>query len=648
MKQALRIVLILFGTLVVFVVLAMLVLPRFMDARRIGDRMAAAVLERTGRELDLAGDVQVSVFPWPGVSLSQVSLGGPPELEEETFARADHLQLRGKLFPLLRGRMDLDRVVVRGLDLNLVRMEDGRVNWKFSQGAVLEEPALPRAPSPEDPSAPSLAALAPFSVGRMEIRDGSVRVTDHKDERSFRLHNLHMESSRVVEKEPFDFSIHSDFESAMPPVAGDFSLVARGRIEKGGERIAFHPARLDLRARGEVFGRELSDGRVESNVVVDLVREKVSLEDLEVRFFATRMGGRLELADFSPRPAVRFHLMGEELDLDYLRSALVRPQEHAPEAEGGGRGEFEETQPLQGVPPHSKSGGMPWAPLLAMELDGVVHMDRVRLQGGLLEEVLVGVGAKGGTLRLEPVRARLYGGQMESGFFLDARGAQPGIQGVKRLTGVQLGPMLRDMAGRETVSGTGDFSMDLRAEGHDGHSLLSSLQGNTVIMVREGALQGVNISRLIRDAHAVLRGQGGLDGEVGAEHTEFSRMSGTFLVHQGTARSEDLSLLSSLFTLRGTMEADLPRSRMDARTRIRVTEAFRARDGSRVEELLRLEIPLRISGPFESLRYSLDTEALARDLLRRRGQEILERFLPKEENRESPALEDPLRRLFRP
>lgn|GEM_PF-3112823 len=648
MKQALRFFFILFGMLVILLVLAMIVLPRFMDAQRVRDRVAATVLEHTGRQLDVAGDARVSAFPWLGVSLNHVSLGGPPGLEEETFARADRLQLRAKLLPLLWGRMDLDRIVVHGLDLSFVRTEDGRVNWKFTQPMTWEESAVPDAlPLGELSEEPPFAALAPLTVGGIQIVDGSVRLTDLEKGRSFRLHHLHVESSQVFEQEPFDFSMSFHFESHRPAAKGDVSLVTRGRVEQGGQRIAFHPLRLDLRANGEMFARELSDGRLESNAVVDLVREKVSMEDLQVHFFDTRLGGRLELTGFSAMPAVRLDLAGEELDLDRLGKVLGHHEEHVDGVDGSQGEEVLRTESSESVPSRSGSGGIPWAGLLAVELDGDVRVDRVKLQGGDFEEVRVVVSGKDGILRLDPVQARLYDGQMESSLILDARGAELEVQGAKRLSRVQLGALLRDLAGRENVSGTGELSLDLGSRGNDLEALLSSLRGNMAFMVRDGVLHGVNIPRLIQDAYALLRGQGGLGGEMGEEHTEFSQMSGSYTVRQGIARSEDLVLLSPLVTLRGNMEADLPRSRMDARTRVRVTEAFRARDGSRVEDMVRLEIPLRISGPLDNLRYSLDVEALGRDLLRQRGREILERFMPTEEDRERPALEDPFRRLFR-
>src|SRR5699024_10867059 len=129
MKKFLKI---LFSTLLVIILLiiiAVVVLPFVINPNDFKPQIAAQVEKMTGRELTLNGDIDLSVFPWLGVELQKVSLSNPPNFSKTPFAKAEDMEVRVKLLPLLKKRIVMDTVVLRGLDLNLVRNANGQTNW---------------------------------------------------------------------------------------------------------------------------------------------------------------------------------------------------------------------------------------------------------------------------------------------------------------------------------------------------------------------------------------------------------------------------------------------------------------------------------------------------------------------------------------
>jgi AsmA protein len=92
-------------------------------------RVAAAVKESTGRDLALAGDIKLSVFPRVALELGPASLGNPPGFGDEPFLTFRHATVRVKLWPLLHDQLALDGVAIDGLDLRLRRNADGEGNW---------------------------------------------------------------------------------------------------------------------------------------------------------------------------------------------------------------------------------------------------------------------------------------------------------------------------------------------------------------------------------------------------------------------------------------------------------------------------------------------------------------------------------------
>ena len=93
-------------------------------------KIAAAVLQATGRELRLTGGIKLSVFPWMALELGPASLGNPPGFDTEPFVTFSHAAMRVKLWPLLRERLEISRIEIDGLDLRLQKNAEGKGNWQ--------------------------------------------------------------------------------------------------------------------------------------------------------------------------------------------------------------------------------------------------------------------------------------------------------------------------------------------------------------------------------------------------------------------------------------------------------------------------------------------------------------------------------------
>ena len=113
------------GSLLVLGVGAAVVTPMVVDPNDYKPRITALAKEHTGRELTIGGDIKLSVFPWLGVRLEQVSLGNAPGFTPPSFAELDAMHVRVKLMPLLSREIEMDTVEVDGLRLQLARNDQG-------------------------------------------------------------------------------------------------------------------------------------------------------------------------------------------------------------------------------------------------------------------------------------------------------------------------------------------------------------------------------------------------------------------------------------------------------------------------------------------------------------------------------------------
>ncbi len=155
--------------LIAAIVVLLFAMWLFVNPNDYKGRIVQAVKSATGRELELPGDLKLSVFPWIALELGPASLGNAPGFGTEPFAAVRHVAVRVKLLPLLRKRLQVGRIEIDGLELRLHRNTQGQGNWQGFGGGTA---AAPHA----EPDEPGTAALQ--DVSGVVITDSRVSYED--------------------------------------------------------------------------------------------------------------------------------------------------------------------------------------------------------------------------------------------------------------------------------------------------------------------------------------------------------------------------------------------------------------------------------------------------------------------------------------
>ena len=151
MNRALKWILVGLAGLVALIVIAVVLISLLVDPNDYKDNIAKAVNNATGRTLAIDGSLELSVFPWLGVSLPGMTLSNARGFGDMPFARISGARVGVKLMPLIiRKSLKMDKVALNGLILNLEKNAQGRSNWedfgrylsgKFVNHLTILEPA---------------------------------------------------------------------------------------------------------------------------------------------------------------------------------------------------------------------------------------------------------------------------------------------------------------------------------------------------------------------------------------------------------------------------------------------------------------------------------------------------------------------------
>src|SRR5690242_9200277 len=139
----------LIGIAVVIVVLigTAIAVPFLVPVEQYKGRIEAEVTKRTGRAFHIEGPASLSLLPTLAVELNDVSFAGPPGARAAEMARLNKLELELKPWPLLSGKVEIDKLVLREPRIALEVDSQGRPNWVLENQAAQAPAPVPAEPA---------------------------------------------------------------------------------------------------------------------------------------------------------------------------------------------------------------------------------------------------------------------------------------------------------------------------------------------------------------------------------------------------------------------------------------------------------------------------------------------------------------------
>ena len=196
---------------------------------------------------------------------------------------------------------------------------------------------------------------------------------------------------------------------------------------------------------------------------------------------------------------------------------------------------------------------------------------------------------------LQPLIA--YGGTVTGDVVVNGRGGLSS-RATLELSGLQMQPFLTEFADFDRLIGQADISLDLLGIGDTTQQLIDSLSGNVAFRMGAGEILGFDIGGMVRTLDLGYRGEG--------QKTVFDGVSSSFVVTDGIARGDDLSLTAPYLLATGAGDIALGAQTIS----YRLIPTLRRGGGSDG-----ITVPLLIEGPWSDPRIRPDLEYIARQKL---------------------------------
>ncbi|HEX7114618.1 MAG TPA: AsmA family protein [Steroidobacter sp.] len=260
------------GGLIGLIVIGLLLVLVFVDPNDYRDDIEQLVESKTGRALDLSGELKLSVFPWIAIETGPASLGEAPGFGDEPFVSIQEARVGVRLLPLLRGKIEVGSVRLVGARIRLITDEQGRNNWDdLGAGEETEE-------AEEGGAAP---AEIPTIAG-LEIRDAAVTLENRQEQTRRIVRDFNLRTGRLESGEPFDLTVDLVLDQdASLSVKVHLNATVTADLERNAHRLA-NPE-IDLTLLGQGYPEEGVPVEVRaSSVEADIGQELYRLDGLKV------------------------------------------------------------------------------------------------------------------------------------------------------------------------------------------------------------------------------------------------------------------------------------------------------------------------------------------------------------------------------
>ncbi|BEE07893.1 AsmA family protein [Aeromonas dhakensis] len=413
-----------------------------------------------------------------------------------------------------------------------------------------------------------------------------------------------------------------------PTLAGTLEGTFKARLDENRQLLEVSDAVLAAKLSGDALPRPQLQVKLAGFARAELGKQNVTLTNLVMGVDDALLSGNGSV-QLGAVPRVEFDLKGEKLDLD---GWLGQPAKTAPAAASSGAAAPAGTT-AQAAAPAAKalSTAEPdLTALKAVDLAGRLQLGSVRLKGLDLSAVDLQLALAGGQLTLKQFSAGVAGGKVTASGVLDARQKPARYQAHKRVQGVDVRPLLQTLAQTDLLEGKGDLEVEVQGAGLSELALRSRMQGKVNLKLSDGALHGINLAEMIREARATLTGKGA-DQVKEARKTDFSAFTASFRIADGVAQSDDIQLFAPALRVKGQGQTALVPETLDFLFLTSVVESSKGQGGKTVDELKDITIPVRIGGHWQAPSYKLDVKELLSNnkLLEEKARKEAERGLKK-------------------
>jgi hypothetical protein len=565
-----------FAALVIILFVVVYVILSGYDFNKFKPRIATAVLQATGRELTLGGDIDLGIGLTPVLTITDVSFANAPWGSRPVLARLKRLEIQVALLPLLGGNIKVKRLILVEPDILIETDRRGRSNLEFDTGRKRKKLSPRETPDKE-------VKLPELEFNRLLIENGNFTYRDGMTGKSYTVKikkfasntkslraNSRMELRGEYNGEAFEVdgtfgSLTSmadpkkdwpiELTASAMGVTFDIAGVVRDPVRQRGIKVDFTAEADDFAKIEELAGRALPiKGPLKiSGTLFDTAPKTFKVSKMNITLGESDIAGSVKLRLGDKRLGLNAALKANRLDLRPILADGDGGQGDATEAElpeGKKKDKIFSTEPL---------------PLDALrQVNGTVEIkvSKLLLPRLAVDDLNLYLNLNKGYLTVKLLKASIGGGSVKGRVDLRPRGKRANISVSLKMKKADLALMLKDLGATDILKGKLDASVDVKSSGASQAEVMGNLVGNLTLVMGKGQVSSKYVDLLGGDlSQGVFRLINPLAATEGS--TEVNCLVSRFDIKDGLAESTALVFDSTRMSVVGKGSVNLKTEKLN-------------------------------------------------------------------------------------
>lgn len=299
----------LFKYTLVLLLLVLLAVAGFVytfDANKYKNEISAMIEDIVNRPVTISGDVAISVYPWIGVKLNEVTIENAQGFSKSEFATIGQFDINVKLLPLLQKHLDVEKFVLHQLSVAFEKNALGEDNWSDFAGDRSGE------------SFESKFGLAGLVIGGVEISEADFSWYDVNTGKKFEISKISLNTDKVVKGKPLAIDLKAYVASNQPEWQSAVSI--KTSLEFTDDALIFNANDIKLKAKAVFPGSKLDklSFAMVSDGVINLHNNKAKLNRTKFSVFGLIMSGSFDVDNIFSVPVIEGPLAVKKFSADKL------------------------------------------------------------------------------------------------------------------------------------------------------------------------------------------------------------------------------------------------------------------------------------------------------------------------------------------
>ena len=666
MLKSVKIILSVIAVFLLVIVIGVCSVYLFIDPNSYKPDIAAAVKEKTGQELNFKGEIKLSVFPWLGVSTGLVTLSNSADFQDQDFATLEASEIKLNLLPLLSKKVDVSRVVLKGLVLNLEKNAQGINNWdSFTPLKTIEQTA-PAINSNEDQV--DINSLAVLAVGGLAIENAQINWRDQSVGRQLFFKDINLNVDSFSFDKPVALNLTGLITKPDNAYKADIEFRSEFIVTEKQQSLVLNNSELQATLRTEnTADKSIMASLAVANIVLDKPTQTVTVSGAkwvvdQMVVSADLSGSHLDnhyviqgpviLSAFNPREvlanlgikvpefqdqqaltqsSLRFNLSASDnaLELQNISLSIDNVQINGSAqllsfvdpvvAIKLAADQLDVDRYLPPVKNHSVSKLL--TPLAAMALasyalpvdllsklnvDSQLNLASLKLNGLTLKDYQLNLNANHGLVKAQQWAKGFYQGAYSGNLSVDLHEPKATLVLDEKITHVNVEALLKDSKSKFQMTGVVDASLQLKGQGQTIEELKSSVNGDGHFLFKDAEIKGINLQAILDRAQ--VSSDAADPTQASHDLTRFSTLSGSAVFANGIIHNNELMATTATLHIKGKGSFDLNTEKLDYKLQAQLIKA--AATATSAEQLYDTPISMTVTGSLSQPNYALDVSAL--------------------------------------